>query len=512
MAWSSGSPAVATVVGSTGLATAVSAGTAVITASAGSISGNATLTVTASALQSIAVTPANTSIKVAQPQQFKAMGTYADGTSHDITSAVAWSSATSAVASIGVHTGLATAIAPGTSTITATLGAISGSTNLTVTPATLTAISVTPANPSISVPQSVQLTATGTYSDGTSRDLSSFVSWTSGTPAVAGISNNGVATALSAGGTLVTATLGAVSGSTTVTVTPAVLQSIAVTPANPGVAVGHTQQFVATGSYSDGTFRNISATVTWTSDATAVATVDGSGLAAGVSAGAAHISAGLAGISGTATLTVNAVVLNSIAVTPANPTIATGQTQQFAATGAFSDGTHADISNTATWQSGNTAVATVDGSGLATGTGAGSAAITARSGIVSGSTSLTVTTPIVSAVLPLQAPLGSAGSCTGGTLTTTFQVTAGSNVTWGAVVDSNTTPPLGGGTVAVAPAAGGGSGSFVVTITVPPQLPSSSFSNCTLTYNLATFTNVFVTFSDGSVVGVTIDWTFVGVT
>lgn len=115
------------------------------------------------------------------------------------------------------------------------------------------------------------------------------------------------------------------------------------------------------------------------------------------------------------------------------------------------------------------------------------------------------------AVTPSYIVLGTAGSCTGGALTATFQIDAASNVTWTAAGDPQTTP-LGEGTLMVAPLSGSGSGSLVVTITVPPQLPSSSYSSCSLTYNLDTFSNVFVTFSDGSVIGVTVYWTFVGTT
>ena len=511
VAWSSGTTAVATVVGSSGLGTAVSAGTSVITASSGSVSSNTTLTVTAGVLQSIAVTPGNPSIAVPQTSQFAATGTYSDGTSHDITLAVTWSSGSPSVASIVSTSGNATAVAPGTSIITATQNLISGNTTLTVTPAVLQTISVTPANPSISVPQSIQLTATGRYSDGTSRDISSLVTWSSGTAAVAKVSANGVATALTSGATLITATMGSISGTTTLTVTPAVLQSISVTPSNPNVPVGRSQQFTATGSYSDGTFQDISALVAWSSGTTAVATVNGSGLASGVSAGVATVTATLGAISGSTTLTVKAVVLQSLAVTPANPSILVGQSQQFAATGTFSDSTVQDLTSSAVWSSGNTSVATISGAGLASGVNAGSAAMTARSGSISGSTTLSVAAPITSTVTPSAVTLGTAGSCTGGTLTTSFQVTAASNLTWTAAGDPQT-PPLGGIPLRVTPGSGTGSGSFVVTITVPPQLPSSSFSNCSLTYNLGTFSNVFVTFSDGSVIGVTVNWTFVGVT
>lgn len=119
-------------------------------------------------------------------------------------------------------------------------------------------------------------------------------------------------------------------------------------------------------------------------------------------------------------------------------------------------------------------------------------------------------TPPLSSVSPTVTQLGMAGSCSGGTLTTSFQITAASNVSWTVAGDI---PSVGGGsTVVASPRSGTGPGIISVTITVPPQMPSSSYSNCSLTYNLGTFDNVYVTFSDGSVVGVTVYWTFVGVT
>src|SRR5208337_196818 len=101
-------------------------------------------------LLSISVTPANPSVPVGVTKQFAASGTYSDGTSHDITMQVTWSSSSASVATVN-SSGLATPVVAGTTTITATSGSISGSTTLTVNPATLTSISVTPANPSVPV-------------------------------------------------------------------------------------------------------------------------------------------------------------------------------------------------------------------------------------------------------------------------------------------------------------------------------------------------------------------------
>ncbi len=63
--------------------------------------------------------------------------------------------------------------------VTATQGAVVGSATVTITPAVLTSIVVTPTGPSIAKGTTVQLTATGTFSDGTTQDLTGSASWTS---------------------------------------------------------------------------------------------------------------------------------------------------------------------------------------------------------------------------------------------------------------------------------------------------------------------------------------------
>jgi len=88
-------------------------------------------------------------------------------------------------------------------------------------------------------------------------------------------------------------------------VTSGTLQSITVTPANQSISIGATQNFVATGNYSDGTTQVITTQVTWTSTNNAVATITQSGQATGVSKGSTTIQAASGGITGSTTLTVN---------------------------------------------------------------------------------------------------------------------------------------------------------------------------------------------------------------
>ena len=281
--------------------------------------------------------------------------------------------------------------------------ATSSAATLTVNPAaTLQSIAVTPAGPSIAVGKTQQFTATGTYSDSSTKDITTTVTWVSSNTGFATIgASTGLATAVAVGTTQISATLGSVTSpndALTVTAAAVTLQSIAVTPAGPSISAGATQQFAAMGTYSDSSTKNITTTVTWASSNTGFATIGAStGLATGVAAGTTQITATLGSVvspNDSLTVTAAVVTLQSIAVTPAAPSISAGTTQQFTATGTYSDSSTKDITTTVTWASSNTGFATIGAStGLATGVAAGTTQITATLGsVVSPNDALTVTT------------------------------------------------------------------------------------------------------------------------
>ncbi len=172
-------------------------------------------------LQSITVTPASPSIPIGAAQQFTATGLFTDKSTENITSQVAWASATPSVATISATTGRASALAMGTSSITASLDGITGSTVLTVmthTTPILQSITVTPADPQITVGAPEQFIATGSFSDNSTENLTSVVIWTSATQSVATISTTGLASALAMGTSSITASLDGITGSTVMTV------------------------------------------------------------------------------------------------------------------------------------------------------------------------------------------------------------------------------------------------------------------------------------------------------
>ena len=376
-----------------------------------------------------------------------------------------------------------------------------GGTTSSVDLPSVVSVSITPATPSIPISGIQQFTATATYSDGLTHDVTTApgIAWSSASPLVATISNTaptiGLATGVANGTSVITATIGGKSATKNLTVTTATLVSIAVTPAAPSIPITTTQQFTAIASYTAGPVINVTAApgMVWGSSAAGVATISNTaptiGLATGVANGSAGITATYGGKTGTANLTVNPAILQSIAVTPATASVPAGLNRQFTATGTYDYGPTVDVTTAASWTSG-TAGATV---GLHTGLAHGVTAnvtpvvITASFGGKNATAALTVTAATVSSIAVTPATPSIAVSGTQPfTATATYSdgttpnVTAASGVVWTssdptkATIVSNTGVATGvaAGTTDIT-AAFGGQTSLADTLTVTAAVPTA---------------------------------------
>ena len=174
-------------------------------------------------LNSIAVGPQTATIQQGNTLQMASTGTYSDGSTQSLTGKSFWSSSDSTTASVN-STGLVTGVSPGTATITASSGTVTGSTTITISLANITSIAVTPTNSSTIQGSTVQFTATATVAGGGTQDITSSATWNSSNSNAGTIDTNGLFTAspsVSANqATSITATSGNVTGQTTMTVTP----------------------------------------------------------------------------------------------------------------------------------------------------------------------------------------------------------------------------------------------------------------------------------------------------
>lgn len=382
--WSSGSPSLATV-SSSGVVTGLAPGNAVIVATVDGKQGSALVQVRLVPVASVTVTPTTATILVNQTVALTA--TPVDASGNPLSGRiVGWSSSDNAIATVSA-TGVVTALAAGSVTITASSEGQSGTATVTVGQVPVATVAVTPSQSTVTVGQTVTLVANPL--DAAGQPLTGrAVTWTSSSPGIASVSATGVVTAVSVGSAVITATVEGVDGLATVVVNPAPVASVTVSPSSRTLTVGQTATLSATALDAAG---NViaGAPITWSSTNTAVATVSSGGVVSAVAAGSATILATSGTAVGTAAITVTNPPVNRIVVTPANPQVDEGKTVQLTAT-AYDANNNVISGLTFTWTSSNTNRATVSSTGLVTGVNDGNVTITASAGGKSGSTTVKV--------------------------------------------------------------------------------------------------------------------------
>ena len=338
------------------------------------VTGSAQLTVTAGPPIQIAVAAPRASLPVGRSQPYTATGLYGDGSSVDLTDLVTWSSSVPSIASIttdGVATGVQASTPP--VQIIATFSGVTGSANLTVSSATLAGITVTPASKGVPAGVPTAFTARGTYSDGSTFDLTDVVIWDSSPFLVAIPTGEGLFTGFQSGTAQITATFGGHTGSANLTVTSHQLVSITVTAPRATMPKRISQQYTARGFFTDGSQHDLTSVVTWTASPTDVVTITPDGVATGVQGSAtpgvitASYEFGGTQRAGSKTLTVTFATVTGVTVLAPRASIPVGTTQQYQAMGTYSDGSLFDITHMVAWSSSAPSIASITEDGLATG-------------------------------------------------------------------------------------------------------------------------------------------------
>jgi uncharacterized protein YjdB len=311
--WSSSNSAVVAVT-STGLATAIGGGSATVNATIGGVTGRATVTVTGATITvaNVTVTPGSASGSIGDAAQFSALVT--DGAGTAITTVpVVWTTSNAGVITV-TPTGYVTAVGGGSAQVIATAGGKSGSATVTVAgPAAVVvgSVTVTPGSASGSAGQSAQFDAV--VKDTAGVELAGEeVTWSSTDPAVVAVTSTGYATAVGNGNAAIVATVKGKSGQAAITVTggttqPAPVATISLSPATVSIGVGSIQPIAATVKDASGNVLS-GRTITWTTSAPLIGSVNTLGVVTGLLAGTTTITATSEGKSATATVTVATVV------------------------------------------------------------------------------------------------------------------------------------------------------------------------------------------------------------
>jgi uncharacterized protein YjdB len=306
---------------------------------------------------------------------------------------VVWSSSNLAVATVS-KSGLVTAVSNGTDTITASAPTWNGFIKASISIITITnqngltatTVKVFP-NPFSYWTKDVHQFTDTVYDQNGFAMTGQTVTWSSTNTAVATVSSTGLVTDLINGSDTIKATDGSLVGTSFVTFAP---RSVTVYPSTYSAALPGTKQLTDTARDVSNNALTSGQIITWTSSNTAVATVSSTGLVTGVAAGTATITATDDGVRGTSSVTFTGTTPTTVKVFPATFTISTsGGTKQFIDT-VYDQNNHPMLGQTVTWASSNTAVASINASGLARAVGNGTSTITATDGSINGTATLTV--------------------------------------------------------------------------------------------------------------------------
>lgn len=294
-------------------------------------------------------------------------------------------------------------------------------------PPAVTGVTITPSGVTL---QGVG--ATGTVSGAIApSNATGSISWRSDGPSIATVSGSGSSatiTAVGAGTTTIVASVGGVSGSTSVTVVP-IVRAISASSTSAAVAVGATATLSATLTADAGA----STALDWSSSVPTVASINATGVVTGLSPGTSAItvaSVAFPAISTTIAVTVAYPVVRSVTVTLPSPSVLVGTNQQLTATVDANNGT----AQTVVWSTSASAVASVSASGVVAAIAPGAATITATSTAnptVFGTAMVTVRAPTVRtiAVMP-NAPSVVVGATQQFVTTIDADVGANASVTW----------------------------------------------------------------------------------
>ncbi|NOZ51843.1 MAG: hypothetical protein GXP08_01680 [Gammaproteobacteria bacterium] len=307
--------------------------------------------------------PVNPEISLGTTITINATAIYADNSKADVTEQVVWSlvnnSGVAFISNEAVNKGQAHGLSVGRAVVVARLSGKQASTTIIVNEAQLLSLELSARDIQIPSGTKKTISARGRYSNNTTQDVTSLVTWTIADPTTAIVTPGEVAivNGVAIGNTELQAALGGISTSVAVSVTNAFLQTLTIEPFQPRLSVGAHSMLQVLAGFSDGSVENVSDQVSWASSNTAIANVsneaDTIGKVTAISTGSVTLSATLQGVSADTVLVVSDAVLQSITVSPSSVSLAKGTTQRLFATGLYSDNSVKDITSRVVWRASN---------------------------------------------------------------------------------------------------------------------------------------------------------------
>jgi len=379
-----------------GLVTALSEGTAVITATYSDLSDTAQIRVNPPVFDHIEVEPDMVTLPVGYTQQLVVWAYYSDGSRVDATTDATYLPPENGVVSVSPG-GLVTALMEGDAPILVSyLGSFF--TCQVIVTSNLVAVEVEPASALLDPGDTQQLQVTAYFLDHSTADVTDESAYSTTDSAVAFSDAAGLVTALAPGNAVITAAYGGLSDTCQVQVLAPTLVSIEVTPASLELEISDSAQLTVTAFYSDGSDSDVTSLCIYQSTDESVATVSAGGLVGAVAGGNATIRATYGDLTDTCSVAVDQPELISLRVEPQNASLDIDDTVQLTVWATYSDNSVVDVTTQSSFRTSDFDVASVSAAGLVTAEGQGLATVTASFDTLEDGCQVQVNPPVLVAV------------------------------------------------------------------------------------------------------------------
>ena len=347
--------------------------------------------------------PGTSSISLAPDTEviLKVTGIFSDGTQSDITGTAVWSIPDESI--VTIENDILKGHTEGTVTVSAALGPVTGTADVSVTDGILTSIEVVPGSSELPLGLKKQYRALGTFSGSggdSIQDITATAAWETTDGTIAGISDSGLAETLGAGDVVIRAVMEGITGESSLSVTDVTLVSIEVSPYHMELPLGAGENMSATGIFSDSSSIDLTDQVNWSVSDTAKAAINDSERLAALSKGsctvfASHINTMGDTITGIASLVVNDEELVTVEISATESSIPLGISGSVTATGTYTTGVSRNITEQMSWQTSDDTIGAVSNTfgskGIITTVTEGEVTITAALGDFEKSINITVT-------------------------------------------------------------------------------------------------------------------------
>ncbi len=417
VAWTSSDPNIASVDNS-GLVTAMSAGTAIVTASCGNHAAECTVTVIPKVIDVTGISLDKSTLQLTEEETYNLTATVTPEDATDKT--VIWTSSNPNIASVD-DTGKVTAIAKGEATIIASCGSHTAECVVTVVAKVIpvASISLDKETAEIKVEENFTLIATVLPENATDKS----VTWTSSDPSIAVVDENGNVTGIAKGTASITASCGDLSDSCVVTVLPITVTSITLSANSLEMKVGDIDTLTATVFPENAEDK----TIVWATSNEGIVTVTADGNITALAIGTATITATCGNVYASCLVTVVPTPAESVDLNPSKVELKVGENIVISASVNPSNASDKTI----VWTASDPSIASVDATGMVTANAIGETTINAICGGISASCIVTVvSTPASTIELnPSKAEL-KVGESMSVTTTIYPETTTDKTVTW----------------------------------------------------------------------------------